>query len=172
MAAKASRSNNSLSMSCLVSSVMGFQAGFSTNCRRHALQANLAFPLWICPFRTTKLDPQLGHVGRFCSFAIPSLYNHYPFSTIHKFMLSRNKWTACCIGNMEIVGEQVGILHDWSICNVFFRANDFIEADLLKSGGQHCRTIPDCLDCFVTPSGPPNTPGRVIAKRAHHPHPC
>src|SRR5260221_4051806 len=78
MAASDNRSSSSLSMSALVSSAIGLQAGFSTNCRRHALQAYLALPLWICPFRTTRLEPQLGHLGRGCFSLIPPLYNHYP----------------------------------------------------------------------------------------------
>src|SRR5258708_6589282 len=82
MAASDNRSSSSLSMSALVSSAIGLQAGFSTNCRRHALQAYLALPLWICPFRTTRLEPQLGHLGRGCFSLIPPLYNHYPLITI------------------------------------------------------------------------------------------
>src|SRR5258708_18531729 len=85
MAASDNRSSSSLSMSALVSSAIGLQAGFSTNCRRHALQAYLALPLWICPFRTTRLEPQLGHLGRGCFSLIPPLYNHYPLITIFKF---------------------------------------------------------------------------------------
>src|SRR5258706_11472646 len=81
MAANDNRSRSSLSMSVLVSSAIAFQAGFSTNCRWHALHANLAFPLWICPFRTTKLDPQLGQVGRFCFSLILPLCYHYPLTT-------------------------------------------------------------------------------------------
>src|SRR5260370_24555848 len=82
MVASDNRSSSSLSMSALVSSAIGLQAGFSTNCRRHALQAYLALPLWICPFRTTRLEPQLGHLGRGCFSLIPPLYNHYPVITI------------------------------------------------------------------------------------------
>src|SRR5258708_29061482 len=87
MAASDNRSSSSLSMSALVSSAIGLQAGFSTNCRRHALQAYLALPLWICPFRTTRLEPQLGHLGRGCFSLIPPLYNHYPLITIEVFGL-------------------------------------------------------------------------------------
>src|SRR5260221_14252327 len=87
MAASDNRSSSSLSMSALVSSAIGLQAGFSTNCRRHALQAYLALPLWICPFRTTRLEPQLGHLGRGCFSLIPPLYNHYPLITIHELEL-------------------------------------------------------------------------------------
>src|SRR5258706_8322954 len=82
MAASDNRSSSSLSMSALVSSAIGLQAGFSTNCRRHALQAYLALPLWICSFRTTRLEPQLAHFGRGCFSLIHPLYNHYPLITI------------------------------------------------------------------------------------------
>ena len=53
----------------------GFHTGFSTNCRLHSLQANFAFPLCMCPFFTTQLDPQPGQL----TIPLPSAFPSCPF---------------------------------------------------------------------------------------------
>jgi hypothetical protein len=63
MPAKLTRPSSSLSIKALVSALIGFHTGFSTNCRRQSLQANFAFPLWIYPFLITRFDPQRGQLG-------------------------------------------------------------------------------------------------------------
>ena len=57
--------------------------GSSTNCRPHALQANLGFPLLICPFLITCAEP---HSEQFAIalphlLLFPRLCHHYPHST-------------------------------------------------------------------------------------------
>jgi hypothetical protein len=68
MPASDTRSSNSLSMNALVSTLMGRHVGFLTNCRLHVVQANLDFPLWICPLLMICLEPQRGQVGMVTSF--------------------------------------------------------------------------------------------------------
>src|SRR5262249_46837601 len=83
--ANETRSCKNISMSALVSAEIGFQTGFSTNCRRQSLHANLGFP---CEYGA------LNHMIRSASWTdwhplfltsrLPDILHYYPLRTTRK----------------------------------------------------------------------------------------
>jgi hypothetical protein len=67
--ANETRSSNTLSMRALVSAEIGFQTGFSTNCRRQSLPANFTCEFWHPLFLTSRL---------------PAILHYYPLRTTRK----------------------------------------------------------------------------------------